>query len=80
MTSKLTLTIKDSTIKKAKLYAKNTGKSLSKLIENYLEMLTEENTNKGDISPKLKKIAGVVKLPEDFNEKALPPDDLLNYL
>ncbi|HTD41625.1 MAG TPA: DUF6364 family protein [Mucilaginibacter sp.] len=71
MTSKLTLTIKDSTIKKAKLYAKHTGRSLSKLIENYLETLTEENTNRSNLSPKLKKIVGIVKLPEDFNEKVI---------
>jgi hypothetical protein len=70
MTTKLTLTVEESTIKKAKLYAKHTGRSLSELIENYLETLTEENTNKSEISPKLKKIVGVVKLPEDFDEKA----------
>lgn len=70
MTTKLTLTVEDSTIKKAKLYAKHTGRSLSELIENYLETLTQENVNKGDLSPKLKKIAGAVKLPDDFDEKA----------
>jgi hypothetical protein len=66
MTTKLTLTVKESTIKKAKLFAKHTARSLSELIENYLETLTEENTNKD----KLKKIAGVVNLPEDLDEKA----------
>jgi hypothetical protein len=71
MTTKLTLTIKENTIKKAKLYAKHTGRSLSKLIENYLETLTEENINKSALSPKLQKIAGIVKLPEDFDEKVI---------
>ena len=70
MTTKLTLTVEESTIKKAKLYAKHTGRSLSELIENYLETLTEEDVNKKGLSPKLKKIVGVVKLPEDFDEKA----------
>ena len=70
MTTRLTLTVEDSTIKKGKLYAKHTGRSLSELIENYLETLTQENVNKGDLSPKLKKIAGAVKLPDDFDEKA----------
>jgi len=70
MTTKLTLTVEESTIKKAKLYAKHTGRSLSELIENYLETLTEENVNKAELSPKLKKIVGAVKLPDDFDEKA----------
>lgn len=70
MTTKLTLTVEESTIKKAKLYAKHTGRSLSELIENYLETLTEENVNKTGLSPKLKKIVGAVKLPDNFDEKA----------
>jgi len=70
MTTKLTLTVEESTIKKAKLYAKHTGRSLSELIENYLETLTEENADKTGLSPKLKKIVGAVKLPDDFDEKA----------
>lgn len=69
MTTKLTLTIEESVIKRAKSYAKHTGRSLSELIENYLETLTEENKNKEQLSPRLKKIAGVVKLPKDFDEK-----------
>jgi hypothetical protein len=68
MTTKLTLTVEEGTIKKAKLYAKNTGRSLSELIGNYLETLTEENTDKSELSPKLKSIVGAVKLPNDFDE------------
>jgi hypothetical protein len=69
MTTKLTLTVEESTIKKAKSYAKQTGRSLSELIESYLETLTEEPTNKNRLSSKLKIIAGAVKLPADFDEK-----------
>jgi len=70
MTTKLTLTVEEDIIKKAKSYAKQTGRSLSELIETYLEMLTEEHTGeKLQISPKLKKLAGSVKLPIDFDEK-----------
>jgi predicted CopG family antitoxin len=70
MTTKLTLTVDEDVIKKAKLFAKHTGRSLSELIENYLESLTEENKDNEQLSPKLKKIAGSVKLPNDFDEKA----------
>ena len=69
MTTKLTLTVEESTIKKAKLYAKHTGRSLSELIENYLETLTEDNTDKTELSPKIKSLLGAVKLPDDFDEE-----------
>lgn len=70
MTTKLTLTVEESVIKKAKSYAKQTGRSLSELIETYLETLTEEHLSETlQISSKLKKLAGSVKLPADFDEK-----------
>jgi hypothetical protein len=70
MTAKLTLTVEEGVIKKAKSYAKQTGRSLSELIETYLETLTEDYHGETlQISPKLKKLAGSVKLPEDFDEK-----------
>ena len=39
MTTKLTLTIDDSVIAIAKKYAKQNGKSLSDIVENYLMSL-----------------------------------------
>lgn len=68
MTTKLTLTIEKSIIERAKSYAKNTGRSLSEIIENYLATITEENTHE-ELSPKLKKIVGAVSLPDDFDEE-----------
>ena len=69
MTTKLTLTVVKSVIERAKLYAKNTGRSLSEIIESYLMTITNESEN-DELSPKLKKIVGVVNLPENFDEKA----------
>ena len=74
MTTKLTLTVEKSIIEKAKVYAKQTGRSLSEIIENYLEKITEDVEDKS-LSPKLKRIIGSVKLPEDFNEEK----ELLSY-
>lgn len=68
MSTKLTLTIDKSIIERAKFYAKQTGRSLSELIENYLADITKES-NQTAISPKLEKIVGSVKLPDDFNEQ-----------
>jgi hypothetical protein len=48
---------------------------LSELIENYLDMITSEETD-GKISPKLKKIVGAVKLPKNFDEER----ELRSYL
>lgn len=68
MVTKLTLTVQKDIIERAKSYAKSTGRSLSELIENYLDTITQENNQDG-VSPKLKKIVGSVKLPKDFDEK-----------
>jgi formiminotetrahydrofolate cyclodeaminase len=68
MTTKLTLTVEKAVIEKAKKYAKKTGRSLSELVENYLLSLTADKT-KAELSPKLKKIVGAVKLPAQFNEE-----------
>ena len=70
MTTKLTLTVEEGVVKRAKSYAKHTGRSLSELIENYLDTLTDGYKGAQEISPKLKKLAGSVKLPPDFDEKA----------
>lgn len=75
MTTKLTLTVEKEVIERAKSYAKQTGRSLSELIEQYLENITRE-TNTHTVSPALKKLIGVVTLPDDFDEKK----ELQNYL
>ncbi len=66
MTTKLTLTVDKSVIERAKVYAKNTGRSLSEIIENYLVLITKE-TGKDTPSSKLKKIMGAVQLPKSFD-------------
>ena len=69
MTTKLTLTVEKDVIERAKSYAKRTGRSLSDLIEKYLENITQEEKNENDLSPRLKKIVGSVKLPKNFDEE-----------
>lgn len=71
MTTKLTLTVEKSVIEKAKKYAKGTQRSLSEMVQKYLESLVEES-DKSDLSPKIKKLAGSLKLPANFDyDKAL---------
>jgi Family of unknown function (DUF6364) len=76
MTTKLTLTIEQEVIKIAKVYAQKKGKSLSELIENYLKTLTSNKMHETDISPKVKKLTGVIKLPKDFDYKKTIVDEL----
>lgn len=68
MNSKLTLTIEESVIKKAKLYAKSRGRSLSDIIENYLKVITDDNwAIEIETTPMVKSMKGSFKAPEDFN-------------
>ena len=69
MTTKLTLTIDDAVISVAKKYAKNKGKSLSDIVENYLMTLTANESSEESISPRILKLMGVIELPEDFDYK-----------
>ena len=78
MATKLTLTVESTTIKGAKSYARQTGRSLSELVENYFKSLIAEQKENIELSPKLKSIAGAVKLPEDFDEKKEIHEYLMN--
>lgn len=69
MSTKLTLTIDDSVISAAKKYAKNKGKSLSYIVENYLMTLTSKEMKEESISPRILKLMGTIELPNDFDYK-----------
>jgi hypothetical protein len=69
MTTKLTLTIEDKVIDSAKKYARQKGKSLSDIVENYLKSITTQEETPATLSPKVTKLMGVIKLPEDFDYK-----------
>ena len=69
MDSKLTLSLDKRIIVQAKKYAKKKNISLSKLIEAYLSKASSDEEEQLDISPLVKSLSGVIKLPKDFNEK-----------
>ncbi|MGN6439829.1 MAG: DUF6364 family protein [Agriterribacter sp.] len=71
MNTKLTLTIEQSVIEKAKKYARKRERSLSDLIENYLKALvTNENKKtETEITPTVKSLRGSFKLPQHFDYK-----------
>lgn len=69
MTTKLTLTMEDKVIDSAKKYARQKGKSLSDIVENYLKSITTNEETAVVLSPKVTKMMGVIKLPDDFDYK-----------
>lgn len=69
MNTKLTLTIEQSVIERAKLYAKGKGHSLSEIIENFLKAITTEQKPIEEVSPITKSLRGSFKAPIDFDYK-----------
>jgi alkyl hydroperoxide reductase subunit AhpC len=76
MTTKLTLSIEEGIIKHAKKYAEKKGRSLSEIIQSYLEALTLNRKEEKEISPKIKKLLGAVKLPKDADYKKILAEEL----
>lgn len=64
MNAKLTLKLNSKIIKEAKIYAKETNTSLSKLIENYLAAITTKDTQKRKVNPVVKSLTGIITLDD----------------
>ncbi len=70
MNTKLTLTIEQTIIEKAKKYANDKGRSLSDIIENYLKAITNEDSIEGiDLTPIVKSLKGTFKAPSNIDYK-----------
>ncbi len=60
MQTKLTLRLEDSLIRQAKSYAKQHDKSLSQIVSDYFQILTQQ-TKKQAISPVTKSLIGILE-------------------
>ena len=71
MNTKLTLTIEQEIIKRAKAYAKDKNRSLSDIIENYLKSLTNDapQAHGKALNPVVKSLKGSFKMPSDLDYK-----------
>jgi hypothetical protein len=70
MNTKLTLTIEQTVIEKAKLYAKSKGRSLSDLVENYLQLMIEDKEARPlNSAPIASSLRGTFKAPASFSYK-----------
>lgn len=74
MNTKLTLTINDDVIKRAKSYAQKQGRSLSAVVEHYLMAITQKEeiiSASDELSPLIKSLMlrPKVNLPDDYDYK-----------
>ena len=79
MDSKLTLKLNERVIERAKKYASNKKVSLSRLIENYLNSITQEQNDDFEISPFVKSISSGKSIPADVDWKN-SREDYIEYL
>ncbi len=78
MANKLTLSIEKEVVESAKNYAQETGRSLSELVENYFKALTQKEIQSKPLSPRIKRLRGSVKLPDDFDYKKSIESEITN--
>jgi len=71
MNTKLTLTIEQEIIERAKNYAKEKNRSLSNIIENYLKILTksERKQKVKKLNPIVSSLKGSFKMPKNIDYK-----------
>lgn len=60
MNTKLTLNLNKEIIEDAKNYAKSQRLSLSKLIENYLNSVTQKTRKQASVSPLVESLTGIL--------------------
>lgn len=76
MDTKLTLKLDHDVIEKAKHYAKSRKTSLSSLVENYLQKITDDKKGKKKVTPLVKSLSGIIDLPVGYEHKK----DYADYL
>ena len=70
MITKLTLTIDQDVIGRAKKHASREGRSLSDIVESYLKIITsDEKREEVRITPRVKALKGSFKAPAGFDYK-----------
>ena len=68
MNTKLTLRMDENTVQKAKLEAKRRGKSVSRMIADFIESIDSKNTSERELPPTTSKLVGIIKGKEISEE------------
>ena len=71
MKVKLELKSDNKILQKAKRYAKESGSSISKLVEDYLAYITTSLPNEQKDSTLIKDLTGILTLPKDYDYKTI---------
>lgn len=70
MDTKLTLKLNKDAIKEAKSFARRNHLSLSKMVEQFFNMLSEEpDGNEKQYTPLVRELSGIIKMSKDFDYK-----------
>lgn len=77
MDKKLTLSLDQKLIEKAKAYAKSNNTSLSRLIESYLTVVVQYSNPDHGNTPIVNSLIGVIELPDDVDEKEIYTEYLI---
>jgi hypothetical protein len=67
MNAKLTLKLDGTVIARAKKYAKKRNTSLSKMIEAYLDSITQPGDSGIETTPLVEGLSGVIDLPVNYD-------------
>jgi hypothetical protein len=69
MDTKLTLKLNKKVIERAKKYALKENTSLSRLVEDYLDVLSEPLEAESELTPLVKRLSGVARVPKNYDSK-----------
>jgi hypothetical protein len=70
MEAKLTLKMDEEVVEQAKVFAREKGTSLSRLVESYLRQLTSKvKDDQSELSPLVKSMTVKFDLPADFDAR-----------
>ena len=78
MTTKLTLSINEETVERAKRISRKKGKSISKIFEEYLNSLPEKDVAEETAVDKIKKIIEGKIINADADWKKVKEERLIN--
>ena len=78
MNTKLTLTIEKEIIEIAKEYAKDTGQSLSEIVENYFKLVTTDRRSlkSEELSPRIQRLRGIIKTKQPIDQQQVLTEEL----
>ena len=76
--TKLTLSVDEAVVAKAKQIAEANGTSVSAMFSQFVQSMADQGTPPGGIGPLTRKLSGIAKLPADKDYKELLTDALMD--